>query len=193
MIKRVKIMPRMAVHSLANEDFYEASVLASLPKADNYYLISINGSDEDLLTVSQIEKLKSKGFKGIVSFKFDDIGGDIWEAIVRRKNLDRSTFIEFSETQLDIALNAFDEFDLEPYTNDCLVIHCHAGISRSAAFGAAFAYSRNLDAQEFILMNPNIDPNKFILTKFLKGLGGSMIGYSSWLNNSRRKSRLSDS
>lgn len=174
----------MAVHSLANEDFYEASVLASLPKADNYYLISINGSDEDLLTVSQIEKLKSKGFKDIVSFKFDDIGGDIWEDIVRRKNLDRNRFIEFNE---DIASNMAEKFIHDSNSEDeLLVVHCHAGISRSGAIGAAFAYHFGITSDSFATMNPNIDPNKFILTKMLHSLGHSVEEFSVWRNHRNR-------
>lgn len=193
MIKAVKILPRMAIQTLVNPgyEYYIPSVLASLPPNDGIRLVSINGCDEPFLTDDEKKTLREKyNFTYIESYRFDDIGGEIWESIVKRKNLDRSKFIYFNE---EIAKNICN-FCLSPYepithyeeSNELLIVHCHAGISRSSAVGSAIAYHLGLDSDEFTTMNPNIDPNKFILSGMLSELGYSIFGFNYWRNRRNR-------
>jgi predicted protein tyrosine phosphatase len=186
MIKYIKILSRMAVHSLANDDFYAPSVVASLPVASSIRLISINGSDEQLLTGEQQETLKLRhNFTSISSYVFDDIGGDIWEAIVKRKGADRSRFVVFGSDMATSIMSSIDVFN-ESADDELLVIHCHAGISRSAAVGCAVAFHLGLDNREFIDMNPNIDPNKHILGVMLKEIGRSETSFNIWRSQRKR-------
>jgi len=191
MIKWVKILPRMAVHSLANNDFYAPSVLNSFPANDGIRLVSLNGSGEEFLTEEQIQNLREKyGFTAVHSYQFDDIGGEIWESIVRRKNIDRSTFIEIDDSTAehirDNVLAPYDPIDHCEMADELLVVHCHAGISRSSAVGLSLAYHLGLKSSEVRDMNPNIDPNKFILAKMLKALGHSEVGFNMWRNSRSR-------
>lgn len=191
MITSIKILPRMAVHSLADDDYYSKSVMASLPDNDGIRLISLNGSDEEFLNNEQIEYLqKFLNFTFINSFRFDDIGGAIWESIVKRHNVDRSKFIEFTEDMAE-EIKLLIDTPYEPLqhfmeASELLIVHCHAGISRSAAIGAAIAFHLNLDSIKFRSMNPNIDPNPFILAKMLKVLGYSEAAFYGWRNKNNR-------
>lgn len=193
MIKAVKIWPRMAVYSLTDPtyDYFVPSILADLPPNDGIRLISINGSDERFLTPAEETILREQyNFTFINSYRFDDIGGDIWESIVKRRNLDRSTFMNFdheiAKDICDFALSTYEPLAHYEESNELLIVHCHAGISRSSAVGSALAYHFNLDAETFATMNPNIDPNKFILTMMLENLGHSMFGFNSWRNRRNR-------
>ena len=189
MITRVKIVPRMAIHSLANGDKWMANVKHHIGEYDNALLISINGSDEHLLTPEQEEELHTKHkFRRIVSYIFDDIGGEIWEKIIARGGIDRSSHVEFQDEQgVDM---------LEKFVEDCnsedelLVVHCHAGISRSSAVGFAIACHMGLDSSVVISENPNCDPNKHILSRMLKILDISPTSYNLWLNSGRTRKRL---
>lgn len=183
----------MAVYTLTDPDYeyFVPTVLADIPPNDGIRLISINGQGERFLNAEEMEILRLKyNFTFINSYRFDDIGGEIWESIIKRKNIDRSNFIYFNE---DMAKEICDSI-LTPYeplahfeeSNEVLAIHCHAGISRSAAIGSALAYHLNLDAGEFASMNPNIDPNPNILEIMLKQLGHSIFGFKSWRNRRNR-------
>jgi predicted protein tyrosine phosphatase len=46
---------------------------------------------------------------------------------------------------------------------DTLVIHCHAGVSRSGAVGVFLAKYLNVDFEKFKEENKNISPNEYIL------------------------------
>lgn len=181
----------MAVHSLANDDYYSKAVWASLPDNDGVRLISLNGSDEEFLDNDQIEYLqKVLNFTFINSFRFDDIGGEIWEGIVRRRGIDRSTFIEFTEEMAE-EIKLLIDTPYEPLqhfyeSSELLIVHCHAGISRSSAIGAAIAFHLGLDSKTFWEMNQNIDPNKFILAKMLKVFGYSEYSFNMWRNGKSR-------
>ena len=179
MIKAVKILPRMAIHSLANDDFYAPAVLAVLPNNVPLRLISINGYDEPLLTDEQVSNLKTKyGFVSVDSYIFDDVGGEIWESIVKRKGVDRSLFKVFDESVAKDIVSLVD--GMKNDDKELLIIHCHAGISRSAAIGSTIAFHLRLDSNDFIDMNPNVDPNKHIMSVMLKELGHSDVSFKSW-------------
>ena len=187
MIKAIKILPRMAVHSLANDDRYAPSVLASFPENDGIRLISLNGYDEPFLTERQQSILRKKhNFTFINSYRFDDIGGDIWESIVKRKGIDRSKFIEFNDEIANeiksLIISSYEPFIHWVEVRELLVVHCHAGISRSAAIGSAIAFYLGLDYLNFSQMNTNIDPNKFILAKMLNAFGVSNEQFNEWSN-----------
>ena len=185
MIQNILIQPRMNIFSLANDDFYGHGVFKQFPAHDNIRLISINGSTENFLTDAQMEHLREKyGFTTINAYRFDDIGGDIWESIVNRENIDRSTFIEFSDELAQLIKSNID--GISDPSNELLVVHCHAGISRSGAIGSAIAYYLGLDSIAFKDLNPNIDPNKFILEKMLKALGLNLFGFNYWRNKNNR-------
>lgn len=183
----------MAVYSLTDPqyDYFVPSILADLPPNDGIRLISINGSDERFLTPDEEKILRDQyNFTFIGSYRFDDIGGDIWESIVTRKNIDRSSFMHFDQDIAkeicDFALSTYEPLAHYEESDELLIVHCHAGISRSSAVGGALAYHLNLSSDTFATMNPNIDPNKFILAEMLKNLGHSMFGFNSWRNRRNR-------
>ncbi len=193
MIKNIKIWPRMAVYTLVTPDYeyFVPSVLGDLPENDGIRLISINGKTERFLTEEEKDLLRTKyNFTFINSYRFDDIGGEIWESIIRRKNLDPNDFLHFNSEMAreicDSVLTPYEPVAHYEESNELLAIHCHAGISRSAAIGCALAYHLNLDAGEFATMNPNIDPNPTILEIMLKELGHSIFGFKSWRNRRNR-------
>lgn len=187
MIRSVKIMPRMAIHSMANEDYYALSAYHSLPASDRIRLISINGSDEPPLDDNQISVLKSKyKFISVDSYVFDDKGGGIWEAIIKRKGLDREKSVPFDG---DMAISIMSKIDIfnESDSDELLVVHCHAGISRSGAIGSIVAFYLNLDNEEFKDMNPNIDPNKHIMRVMLKEIGRSESSFHTWASQTKKR------
>lgn len=193
MIKHVKIWPRMAVYSLTDPqyDYFVPSILADLPPNDGIRLISINGSNERFLTQAEEKILRDQyNFTFIRSYRFDDIDGDIWESIVKSRNIDRSSFILFNDEMArdicDFALSTYEPVAHYEESDELLIVHCHAGISRSSAVGSALAYHWNLDPEVFASMNPNIDPNKSILTQMLETLGHSKVGFNSWRNSRKR-------
>lgn len=192
MIKEVKIFPRMAIHSLANQDYYARAIEANhLPKRKSIRLISINGNDEPVLTADQIDVLRKKyGFTFIHSMVFDDIGDEIWESIVARKGISREKFILFNHTMADEVVSFIEDYEPKAHCeleDEALIVHCHAGISRSAAIGAAIACSLDLDPEEFRDLNPNIDPNKFILAVMLEALDISQTRFDIWRNSRKRR------
>jgi predicted protein tyrosine phosphatase len=173
----------MAIHSMASLDFWGNVHANSLPKYKKAILISLNGNDEEFLTPEQITTLKdSYRIDNVLSLRFDDIGGYIWESIVTRKGLDRSKFIHMTESDA----NQITEF-IKDTDADLLIVHCHAGISRSSAIGSAIACDLDLPSSDFLELNPNIEPNPIILDIMLRALERSKTSYNIWLSSLRRK------
>ena len=196
MITAVKILPRMAVHSLANDDYYSKSVLASLPEHSSIRIISINGYDEPFLTEAQIDNLRRNHRVSFIhSMRFDDIGGEIWESIVNRKGIDRSQFVYFDEDMAKSIIDFIGNYEptaLCELEDELLIVHCHAGISRSSAVGSAIACKLKLSSVDFRNENPNIDPNKYILAGMLKALDISPTEFSLWRSSVGSRLRLVD-
>lgn len=49
-----------------------------------------------------------------------------------------------------------------------LIVHCHAGICRSGAVGEFVKFYCDLDSNEFHKMNPNIQPNDWVLNSLFQ-------------------------
>lgn len=73
----------------------------------------------------------------------------------------------FSSNEAELLLEAFDRLG----DMDEVIVHCRAGVSRSAAVGILFArYLKRLDLECSIYLNHNIFPNRHILS-FQKEMG----------------------
>jgi hypothetical protein len=138
---QIKITSRMAIWSLADDTNNKWTRQSDSQLLNNdfdtkWVLISIVGKDEDHLTDSQIKILKSKGLKDILQLRFDDLDGEIFEKILakykaRGDDIDREKFIWFNDDHAE----AIIEFAERHRDIDRMIVHCHAGVSRSAACG----------------------------------------------------------
>lgn len=145
-------------------------------------LISIVGRDEEHLSASQIKTLQSKGMSDLLQLRFDDLDGEIFEKIIakykaRGDDIDREKFIWFNDEHAESII----EF-AERLKNDRLIVHCHAGISRSSACSTAIAQMKGIPASTIFNDHPNIQPNRHILKIIYSQAGLDFNDYVKWYN-----------
>jgi predicted protein tyrosine phosphatase len=186
---QIKITSRMAIWSLADDTNNKWTRQSDSQLLNNdfdtkWVLISIVGKDEDHLTDSQIKILKSKGLKDILQLRFDDLDGEIFEKILakykaRGDDIDREKFIWFNDDHAESII----EF-AERHRNDQgnVIIHCHAGVSRSSGIGCALAEMYGIPAATIFNDHPNIQPNKHVLRIIYKQAGRNFNDYVEWYN-----------
>lgn len=148
-----------------------------------WVLISIVGKDEDHLTDSQIKILKSKGLKDILQLRFDDLDGEIFEKILakykaRGDDIDREKFIWFSDDHAE----AIIEFAERHKNIDRMIVHCHAGVSRSSACATFCSEMYGIPAATIFNEHPNIQPNKHVLRKIYECANRDFNDYVKWYN-----------
>lgn len=116
----------------------------------NWALISIIESVERPLLNPQRELILSQlNCKAILKLIFSDIKPSY-------NHKDEILFNKNHAKQIISFVNNLKEIDT-------LVIHCHAGVSRSGAVGVFLAKYLNVDYERFKKENKNIFPNEYIL------------------------------
>lgn len=170
----------MFVHSIANGDMYAKSFIGILPKYKYAHLISINGIDEPTLTDEQIEKLIKHNIHIENSYVFDDINyynlsEDDKEYIAKKGYI-------ICDAKMAKGL-ADDISNFMVSDADLLVVHCHAGISRSGATAAVAAFLAGWKCNDFVMNNKHIYPNKYIADLILKELGLDVDDFDKWLKS----------
>jgi predicted protein tyrosine phosphatase len=185
---QIKITSRMAIWSLADDTNNKWTRQSDSQLLNNdfdtkWVLISIVGKDEDHLTDSQIKILKSKGLKDILQLRFDDLDGEIFEKILakykaRGDDIDREKFIWFNDDHAE----AIIEFAERHRDIDRMIVHCHAGVSRSAACGCFCSEMYGIPAEIIYNDHPNIQPNKHVLRKLYECANRDFNDYLKWYN-----------
>ena len=133
------ILPQLAAEEISKEINIKTSI------------ISITGPDED-----DVKFAKNENIDKIFRMRFNDIEHDLEMNGIKYQAPVQSDFT---------GLKAFvDNLDCE-----LLVIHCGAGVSRSAAVGAAINEYLNLGYQ--IFNNPNFFPNMTVYSCCMEELG----------------------
>jgi predicted protein tyrosine phosphatase len=116
----------------------------------NWALISIIESVERPFLNPQRESILSQlNCKAILKLIFSDIKPSY-------NHEDEILFNKDHARQIISFVNNLKEIDT-------LVIHCHAGVSRSGAVGVFLAKYLNVDFEKFKEENKNISPNEYIL------------------------------
>lgn len=186
---QIKITSRMAIWSLADDMTNMWTRQAEFRLLNNdlkskWSLISIVGKDEEHLNSTQIKTLQSKGMSDLLQLRFDDLDGEIFEKIIakykaRGDDIDREKFIWFNDSHAESII----EF-AERHKNDQgnVIVHCHAGISRSAACGCFCSEMYGIPAETIFNDHPNIQPNKHVLRKLYACANRDFNDYLKWYN-----------
>ena len=185
---QIKITSRMAIWSLADDinNKWTRQADFQLLNGDfntKWVLISIVGKDEEHLSTSQIKILQSKGLKDILQLRFDDLDGEIFEKILKKyrdrgDDIDREKFIWFNEDHAESII----EFAERHKNIDRLIVHCHAGISRSSGVACAISHMYGIPAATIFNEHPNIQPNKHVLRKLYACANRDFNDYVKWYN-----------
>lgn len=125
-----------------------------------WYLISISGVDKEGLIQSYLNDsyygkyikntLREQGCKDFLALQFDD-------CLIEGYMLDGTMAVLFSKKQANDVIDFIEKINKD--TNDFdLVIHCHAGISRSGAIAEFTSKYLNIPFED-----PYIRPNTHVL------------------------------
>lgn len=153
MIKEVKVLSRnMAKDWIDN----------SLPhnNTDKFALISIYGDDSALVEDPE-EQLYKYNCSDYLPLEFWDLTGqEQFESVMRY--YPKYKPILFNESHAKKVIKFIEEIhqDINDYV---LIVHCAAGVSRSAAIGEYAVNYCGLDYEEFRKNHPNIMPNHLVL------------------------------
>ena len=117
-------------------------------------------------TLDAIDAFKSMGMIDYLSLQFWDVDGKDRQAILAQ--YPHAVFFDKTHAIKIIdfvqSLNSKDE-------DVGLIVHCDAGISRSGAVGSFVVDYLGLNQKEFLVANPNILPNAFILSVLRRTAG----------------------
>jgi protein-tyrosine phosphatase len=147
-----------------------------------WYLISIHNDEEDvLLNKEAVNFYKLLGMVDYLDLKFWDLDKKNYNKI-KLKYSDASLF---NEKKAKAIIKFLSNIKLDLLEAN-LVIHCHAGISRSGAVGTFACEYLQLSYLEFIKENPYILANQYVLD-ILKKVSGIYINRdyyrATWTNN----------
>jgi len=120
----------------------------------HWYCISIYGDEGKLLTPEAITVLNGLGM-------VDSISLDFWD-IVRDHTNNFPESILFNKEHAKEIVTFIDVIQKDPI-DSTLVVHCHAGISRSGAIGVFACDYCKTDYNQLMKDNPYIWPNNHIL------------------------------
>jgi len=148
MIKEIKIYSRFEMEQVAKGNL---TLLYTY-----WYLISIHDGDA-LITKYTRKVFESIGCKGMISLDFADMTPKD-QGIVLDNN---PQAILFNNNYARKIINFLDTIQKD-IMDSTLVVHCHAGISRSGAVGAFACDYCGLNFNEFISKNSQIQPNPHV-------------------------------
>ena len=168
MIKSVKIYNRFHMDCLL------VTKGSSFPYK-HWDLISIHTEPKDLyLTELAQAILKRFGMNRGISLRFSDVTDKQYEHIKQTITEKKYKDVQKKSSEIFAKIRLFSEQDAKKVINfidylqknvadTILVIHCDAGISRSAAIGTFVTEHCNLDYDAFIKENPFIYSNPYLL------------------------------
>ncbi len=152
MIKDIKIYNRFNMEKFARTDGLDFPY-----KNRPWYLISIHSGD--VLASSIVDKIfKQMGCMDILSIEF-------WDVTLRELALlkiDHPSAVVFDKSHARNVIDFITKAN-QPPEDSSLIVHCHAGISRSGAIGTFACDFLGLDYVEFIKNNSNIFANSHVL------------------------------
>jgi predicted protein tyrosine phosphatase len=147
MITEIKVLSRYTIDLVSRGHM-------QLPMENKKWnLISVH--EGDCLSAEQVDSLTSQGCEKILSLFFHDITEKI-------NNRYQGKFILFSDCHCIPIIKFIDDLKKSKEATT-LVIHCHAGISRSGAIGTFACDYCNLDYQKFINEHETIYSNPYVL------------------------------
>lgn len=150
MIKNIKVFSR---HTM--EGFISNNGL-NFP-FDYWYLISIHSGDI-LVSPTARQLLKNIGCQSLISMNFWDVTPEDKHTLLK-KDLD---VIIFEDSHALKIIKFIDRVQKDS-KDSTLIVHCHAGISRSGAVGTFACDYCGLNYNEFIKENYYVQPNSHIL------------------------------
>lgn len=159
--KMIAVLSRAMFFKTVNKHNINENNVESLEK-DGLYIISINDPEGDNLEPDFVSKNKSN----VLSMQFGDFRIPITksqESYLRNKG--HNIFDDSMAKQIIDFIKKIKDLHPDDFT---LLIHCHAGVSRSAAVGLyAFMELSNGTVQEFEFQNPNTAYNPIIFEKLI--------------------------
>ena len=164
MIKKILVLSRPDMETLIANDCISLSCIGK------WNLISIHGSHEPLLNPELIKKLKGVGMQSCLSFNF----WDITESDVEELTKQGQDYVLFNTGHSNQIIEMFNTIK-NSNEDSTLIIHCHAGISRSGAVGIFATDFFDYDFWTFRRDNPNVSPNYMIL-RMLRNDAGLNLG-----------------
>lgn len=152
---KVKVMGYMA----AFDWVYNSS---SLPEKENYAIISIRENSHGI--GSGVRYVRGGNCKAAMNIEFGDLDYDMLKTIPKAaiekgisKPMSQSDALRIREF-----VDGLDDFNI-----DVLIVHCYAGVSRSAAVAAAILKEKTGDASE-ILDSDWYEPNRYVYDLLIK-------------------------
>ena len=156
MIKEIKIYNRFNMEMFARGQRFPYSY---------WYLISIHSGD--ILVTPHVRKaFEEIGCQGIMSLEFWDITPTDRHTVLR----EHPDAIMFDESHAKKIIKFIKRVQ-EDKKDSTLVIHCHAGISRSGATGTFACDYCGLDYNAFLKINPDLNPNAYVLSMLKREAG----------------------
>jgi predicted protein tyrosine phosphatase len=117
------------------------------------------------LTEKTIQTLKTIGMKECLSLRFGDITEEMVDVIKAYPNIPL-----FKKEQAEDVVKFLNDRKAEQ-TDDILMVHCDAGISRSGAVAIFSCEFFDLDYREFQKDNPYLCPNSTVMRLLRKAAG----------------------
>jgi len=152
MIKSIKIYNRFNMEMFAKTDGL------NLP-CNYWYMVSIYGKSQGpLITKESLSVFHKLGLQKFVSLNFWDIDDKQFHNL--KLEYPEATLFNKGHAAKIIALLDIAQKDIK---DSVLVIHCNAGISRSAAVGTFACDYCQLDYNKFIKDNPGTYANQYVL------------------------------
>lgn len=150
MVKKIQVLSRHSFTQVVDD------LLHSTPGSiQPWYGISIHGTDEDtLLPDGMVKALSKAGLAASLSLQFDDIDKP-YESMPE--------FKVFDDEQAHLLVGFLRLINIG--VDGPLILHCHAGISRSGAVGLFACRYYGLDEERFMRRNPSVYPNRHVLSK----------------------------
>jgi predicted protein tyrosine phosphatase len=151
MIRKIKVINRF------NADLIIREMIK--PPSDYWYLISIYGwPDQPLLTPFGVANAEKLGCKKHLSLDFHDVVPAQYEQQRKAFPTASKKIKLFSKAQAIQIVEFINETKKDPNGAD-LIVHCHAGISRSGAVATYIAEKLGIDFHD-----PEIRPNSHVLS-----------------------------
>lgn len=161
MIKRVIVLSRNEAAKIKQEVL--TNKFDKFGKFDNVLCVSIQCLNDPFLFTNQDMKTHDPLHRRIISFQFDDINPDTMYMGCSFAG----TFYMKQEQAVNI-VKFIHRWTYNTTTNDLLIAHCAAGISRSGAIGEFAATIADVDKEVFHNDNKHIQPNKWVLYKLFE-------------------------
>jgi len=174
-IKILKKVPFMNIFIRSRKEIEYLIDTKTKPVLEPWSLISIWNTFR-LLTLKNIEIIKSLGCKEFLDLKFGDFTDK-----EERDASSESDIILFNETHASQTIQFLDSLSTET-----LIIHCAAGISRSSAIGLFACRYLKLNEQEFLDNHSHILPNYYILS-ILNKVSNINKDYASFWETEEKK------